>query len=196
MCSEAYLRHGNKLSLPANTDRTKTYQWRYAKAIAAKLAEWEFDDDTSKKFIDIAAKHAKSGGFMHKGLAVLHQSNMLAICLNELKQEEQANNNNISLLQSAHNWLMAQAAGQDIVKILLHRNNRWAYCNLTIWYQASKLSDLYLALSQKCRTALSRLAEINPNERSCMPSGPRLYMLRTEFMRDIGTASQIKTLFN
>lgn len=196
LCSAAYLRHGSRLSMPANTDPTKTYQWRYAKAITAKFNEWDFDNDTSAKFIDIAAKRAKERGLLHKGLSILHQNDMLQICFQALQQEERGNKGNVVLLRDTKNWVDSQINGRDPISVLLARTSNRALCNLSIWYKASKLSNLYLSLSQSCRTALSRLSQQSPDERGQFPSAPKLYMLRVEFLNDIGNKRHAQQIFN
>lgn len=194
-CSEAYLRHGSRLTLPANTNPTKTYQWRYARAITNKFNEWNFDTDTSRKFIDIAAKRAKECGLLHKGLAILHQHNMLQICYEELQQEERHNHDNISLLRGMKQWVDSQIGDSDPLSIMLSRANNRSLCKLTIWYKATKLSPLYLSLSQSCRTALSRIQESFPDERRLMPSAPQLYVQRTEFLDEVENKRQAQLIF-
>lgn len=193
-CSEAYIRHGFKLQFPAHTNPTKTYQWRYVKAIAVKFAEWNFDEQTAKHFINIAVVHGKEAGVLRKGLAALHQANMLEICYKKLKDQSDTNRQSLDSLTHIRDWLYQRSDG-DILKTLLYRNDADEFCNLVKWVQASRLSPLYLSLSKVCGLALARLQVSHSNERELLPKTTKLYMLRSEFLEDAGNVEQAKRIF-
>lgn len=192
-CSDAYLQHGIRLKLPANTDHTTTYQWRYARAITNKFAEWGFDDQTAIQFIQIAVKHCKEAGVLRKGLASLHQSNLLKVCYNQLKKKSESNLQTIDSIAYIHSWLQKKSNG-DLLTQLLHRNDPYEYCNLVKWVNASKISKLYLALSQTCRKALIELKKTNHEERLLLPPTTVLYMLRSEFIEDKDNLERVKQI--
>lgn len=193
-CSDAYLRNGQKLSLPANTDPTRTYQWRYARTIAEKFAEWEFDDNTCRKFIDLAVKYAKQKGVLRKGLAVLHQSNMLNICHEMLRDELHNSKRSQDSLEAMHNWFRKQIGTNRPIEVLLERPRDGAMCNLTQWYRARRISELYLAISRSCCKALARLEKLDPDERSMLPKVAKLHMLRRNLVRDLETFKKAKQI--
>lgn len=182
-CSDAYLQHGIRLKLPANTNPSSTYQWRYARAIANKFMEWEFDDATSIQFIQIAVRHCKDAGVLRKGLASLHQSNLLKVCYNQLKKKSESNIQSIETIEHIQRWLVKKSRG-NLLNELLHRNDPDEYCNLVKWFKASKISKLYLALSRTCGKALIRLKKTNHEERLLLPPATTLFMLRSEFVED------------
>lgn len=194
-CSEAYLRAGRKLSLPAKTDPTKTYQWRYAQAIARKFEEWDLSDEAAKKFIDIAVRTAKERGMLQKGLAVLHQTNMLATCYDKLKTESTSNAQSLDSLRYVRSWLYKKTGDEDQLTVLLHRAELDTFCNLTVWFQASRISPLYLALSRTCSKALARLNRDFQDERGLLPKTTELYLLRNGFLKDQGNCSQVREIF-
>lgn len=189
-CVGAYLQHGRKLSFPKHTDPRKTYQWRYAKALAAKLEEWDLDEETSRRFISVAVKHAKECGKLNKGLAALHQGNMLQICLDDLKKCEDNNNQSNSSLEHIKRWFDSQVGDKDPVKLLLKRRDPDAFCNLVIWYQASKLSPLFLSLSRSCGKAMAKLAKQDQHERGLLPKSTELYRIRSQFLEDLNNKKQ------
>lgn len=194
-CSEAYIRHGRKLSFPANTVPSKTYQWRYAKSLVAKFDAWRFDEDTAKRFIDVAVKHAKHRGTLHKGLAALHQNNLLQVCYDVLQVEEDNNSQSVASLERIKRWWDNQLENKNPITTLLHRSRVGASCNLVIWYQSSKLSPLYLSLSKACGVALAKLNELDKNERLCLPTSITLYRLRTDFLADLGNKKLAQAIF-
>jgi hypothetical protein len=184
-CSDAYLRNGQRLKFPAKTNPVNTYQWRYVKAIAERFAEWQFDDDTCRKFIDLATKYAKDKGHLRKGLSILHQSNMLDICYEMLQREKESNRQSTNSIELVHKWLTKQLGDSDPLKVLLQRPHEEALCNLTQWYKAHRISDLYLAVSKSCCRALVRLGNDFPDERKLFPKYTKLYTLRRDVSRDI-----------
>lgn len=195
-CSEAYLRHGSKLTFPAKTDPRKTYQWRFARAIATKFAEWKFDEPTARWFIDIAVRYAKESGVMRKGLAILHQENMLGICYERLQEELHASRQHLDVLRHMRAWLLTETKGNDQVDVLLSRLSFGGYCNLVVWYQTSKLSPLYIALSRNCNKVLARLSKDYPLERELLPRPAQLFALRAAFLRNLDNLKQAKEIFN
>jgi hypothetical protein len=192
-CSEVYLQHGFRLAFPAKTDPTKTYQWRYARSIASKFDEWEFDEGTAKKFISIAVLHCKQAGVIRKGLAALHQSNLLQICYDKLQEQADVNKQCVGSIEHIHAWLMDRS-GDDLLETLLYRRDPDEFCNLVKWVQASRISRLYLALSKTCGKALARLAKSHPEEREILPKTTMLYMLRVEFTEDASNITQTKRI--
>jgi len=194
-CSESYSQHGRKFSLPANTDPAKTYQWRYASAMAKKFEEWELNDEAARKFIDIAVQTSKENGTICKGLAVLHQSNMLSICYNKLLSESTKNNQLLRSLICMKRWVRDQVKDNDPIATLLYREQFDGFCNLTLWYKATQLSELYLALSASCSKSLARLNLARPQERNLLPSAAELYIIRGRFLNDSGNARKAKEIF-
>lgn len=194
-CSDAYLRQGRRLSLPAGTDPVKTYQWRYATAIAKKFEEWDLPDEAAKKFIDIAVRIAKEKNLLNKGLAILHQNNMLTLCYERLQAESASNSHAIDSLRHIRSWVNKRLGGVDALKMLLDRVDHGGFCNLTMWFQASRVSSLYLALSRSCSKALARLNRDYPDERGLLPRAAELYLLREDFLKDQGNLTQAREIF-
>lgn len=192
-CSQAYLQHGFRLTFPAKTDPTKTYQWRYARAIALKFAEWDFDEATSCQFISIAIRHCHEAGVLRKGLAALHQSNLLQVCYDKLQKQANTNQQCAHSIEHIHKWLMNKSDG-DLLQSLLYRRDPDEFCNLVKWVQASRVSRLYLALSKTCGIALARLARTHPDEREILPKTTKLYMLRVEFTEDASNVNRVKRI--
>ena len=192
-CSEAYIQYGRKLTFPAHTDPSKTYQWRYAKAIAQKFEEWDFDEPTAKKFIGIAIERSKILGIMHKGLAALHQKNLLDLCYKILQEECKNNNQDIELIKFTKDWLSGRAQNSELTQVLLDRNDPDSFCNLVKWYQASKISDLYLSLSKSCKRAMSAIE--GTDERTLLPKATILHKVRAKFMEDPTNKKELKKIF-
>ncbi len=195
LCVTAYLQHGRKLTFPQFTDPKKTYQWRYVKALATKLDEWDFDDETSKSFINIAVRHTKECGLLNKGLAALHQGNMLQICYDELKKSVDNNNQSIESLKQIKQWIDRTVGDRDHTQYMLKRKDRDALCNLVMWYHASKVSPLYLSLSRSCGKAMSGLSKTDQAQRSMLPKSTDLYKIRLRFIEDRTNKRLARELF-
>jgi len=181
-----------RISLPKGTDPTRTYQWRFLLAIAEKFDEWDFDDITAKKFISIAVGEAKRRGLLNKGLAALHQSNMLNICYQIMISQQKDNNIQIKSLESIKNWFDNIVGDNDPFKILMFRRSQ-SLPNIILWYQASKLSDLYLSLSKVCGRVISHIND--PFERRLLPTTTSLYLLRSDFLSERNNLESAKQLF-
>jgi hypothetical protein len=194
-CCAAYSKQGRRLSFPAGTAPANTYQWRYVTAIAKKFKEWNFDDVTAQRFIDVAVQHSKSIGTMHKGLAALHQGNLLQLCYDKLLAESNHNRTTIDMLGRMHHWVMERVGDCDPVAVMLKRETPRAPVNLAAWYCASKIDALYVALAAPCRQVIAKLEATNSNDRALLPKRTELFLLRDEFMQDADNVRRLKTIF-
>lgn len=192
-CSDAYLQHGFKIKFPQAGDIRKTYQWRFVKSIAEKFAEWNFDDETAKKFIRIAVAQAKLKGVLKKGLAALHQTNMLNICYDLLTAEKNESDNIHRSLEMQKSWY-DNHIGDDPIATLLYRSGHGALPTLIVWYQSSRISDHFIALSRICHRVLMRL-QADPIEARLLPSPTSLYLLRDGFFSDINNVRVSQKIF-
>lgn len=177
MCQDAYKRFGTDLNFPKDTDPKKTYQWRYLNGITNKFKLWHLTEDEMIDFIDIAVEQAKITGYLHKGLSVLHQNNLLESCYERLQKAGKRQEQNERILLNNHKWLLKQAGGKDLKNILLKTNGSMK--NIVLWYQSHNISELYIALSRLCIAAYSTLSQA---ELALMPTKSQLYLLRQEFM--------------
>jgi hypothetical protein len=194
-CCAVYSKHGRRLTFPAGTVPSNTYQWRYITAIARKFSEWNFDEATAQRFIDIAVQHSKAAGTMHKGLAALHQGNLLQLCYDKLLSESNQSNDKFEMLRRMHRWVLDRADGRELVAFMLKRETPRAPVNLAAWYCASKIDALYVALAAPCKQAISKLEISNSSDRALLPKRTELYLLRNDFMQDAENARQLKTAF-
>jgi septum formation topological specificity factor MinE len=194
-CVSAYVQHGRKLSFPKGTDPSKTYQWRYATAIAKKFDELGFDDITARRILQLAIAHSKNAGTMQKGLAAILQGNILEICLKRIQSESESNTQTIGSLQRIHAWLSKKIIANNLLATLLHRDDPEGFCNLTVWFQGTRITPLYLSLSKSCSSALARLNKDYPEERALLPKQTYLYVLRDDFLHDAGNLTQARNLF-
>lgn len=193
LCSDSYLRYGIRLSFPKHTDPTKTYQWRYCRSLAEKFEGWNFDDVTSGRFIDLAVKHAKTIGVLRKGLAVMHQGNMVELVYKQLQEEATQDDQSIDSLKHTKIWFDAQIGDNDPIAVLLDRQHADSFCNIVIWNQANKLPPLYISLSKSCCKALARLKD--EDERNLLPSVIDLYRLRSGFTEDTNCLKHARSIF-
>lgn len=190
-CVSAYVQHGRKLSFPKGTDPSRTYQWRYVTAIAKKFREWKFDDATAQKVIGLAVAHSKTANVMQKGLAAILQGNILEVCYEKLQNESSHNSQTIASLAHIHRWVYSRVSNATLLDTLVARVHYGAWCNMTLWYQATKLTPLYMALSKPCTRAL---ASLESDEREMLPKQTTLYIIRSDFLEDKGNVAKAREL--
>lgn len=194
-CRAAYIQFaGRRLSLPKNTDPTKTYQWRYLTALHNKLQQWEFDDNLCKSFIDITVQYAVEHRLLTKGLAIFLQTNLLDECYHRLRAQTAKANDIISIIRSTKDWLAAQTAGADPVTMLLASTGIGAYPNIVRWHQSGQLPEIFLALSRVCGIAISRLTRTRPTDRVLLPTDIRLFLTRTSILREPENKVEVRKL--
>jgi hypothetical protein len=192
-CHDTYLQYGIKLNFPKGTNPTKTYQWRYIKSIGKKFDEWNFDDVTAKRYIEIVVGQAKRYNVLRKGLAALYQKHMLEYCYNILTSQITENSSKQKHLISVKAWFDAQIQGKEAADVLLKRFSKRALPNIIIWYQSSHLDDLFMSLSKSCNQAARSIKD--DAEKRMIPSSATLYLVRNEFLSETNNSLFAKTLF-
>lgn len=175
LCRDIYSLHGRVLSFPQGTDPAKTYQWRYLTVLTKRLQEWDLDRELSRRYIEIAVEYAVANRLLKKGLALFFQPNLQQLFHDQLRADMTGLGRTMGSLTDSGAWVRAHGGPS----VLLKRPNALGYCNLVKWYQAGKVTELYLALS---RTAGRAMKTMRPADRSVLPSSYRLCLLRTQFL--------------
>lgn len=176
-CILSYSKAGHRLQFPRNTNPQKTYLWCYASKLAQKLDEWEFDDSTSKAFIDHATKYAKEKKLLHKGLSIFCQGNILQICYERFEKQDKRSESLLNSIRKSKSFLDSKAVKGSHLKALLGRPNPNAFFNIVEWYELGKISALYLAKSKSCCQAIAKINKIDPDQREMLPSQSELFIL-------------------
>lgn len=180
-CFESYLRYNIKLKLPFAKDYTKTYQWRFVKAITDKFNDWGFNDDTCRRFIDIAVTHAKELGVLHKGLSILHQHNMMDICYKKLKTENERSDFILDRLVDTKKFLESLKMANYKIH-MLRRNHNKALSNFTTLYMSKMLPIEFISLNKCSIDIIACLENIDPEERRLLPTDAALYLCRKKIV--------------
>lgn len=194
MCTTTYLQYGIKIKFPENTDKKKTYQWRYVKAITKKFKDWEFDNDTAQQFIDIAVSYARQRKIHQKGLAALHQSDLLDRCYKVLTNKNKQRLSIAASLQDMKKWFDSQVGDNVKIDTLLYRKNKRSFPNIILWKQSNKISDLFISLSKSCCRAVNRLQN-DEIDRRMLPSTTDLYLIRIDFLSEQNNVTFARKLF-
>lgn len=204
-CASAYLQHGNrKLSMPQDTDPTKTYQWRYMEALARRLQDLELNEQQSRTFIEIAVLYARSHNLLKKGLTIFMQANLLDVCYEELRSRETTQQSTVGIITNTSAWLRQELenyrrksptrAAKTLIDMLLHCETPGGYANIVRWHQAGNLPEHYIVLSRSCGLAISTLAKAKSPDRTLLPKDSRLFMLRTKLLNDSSVRLQVRNI--
>ncbi len=183
-CCESYSKIGHILRFPQATDPQKTYQWRYITHLAGKLEEWEFDDATSKTFIDHVASYVKDKNLLRKGLSAFCQDNILQVCYNRFEASIAKSDLFIHSLAASATFLQKNTINDSILAGLMGRKTPDSMFNIVTWYEIGKLSKYYLALSKSCTIAMASIAKIDKDQRDMLPKQSELYILRAKCISD------------
>lgn len=179
-CQIAFNRVGINVSFPKNTDPSKTYKWRYLENFDRRISDLQVSDDTILKILNAIVDHAVKHKQLRKGLALLAVDQILDIGLKAIEGQEKASGHLIDRLQADHDFVGDKdPAGKDHNKALP---------NLVKWYMTGQISKQYLTVSRKCHAAMIGFDRV---ERSLLPPGKELVMLRMEMMGDDNTKRRI-----
>ena len=193
-CRDAFAQAGYRISFPKNTNPQKTYQWRYAARLAQKLDEWELDEETSKAFIEIMVEYIAERGLLRKGLSAFFQTNALQVCYDRLDNYCSRKARRIESLQESKKFIDAKSRNRPIQRLLLDRPRLDANANIVAWFESNDISMVFLAVSRSCTAALSKLAEVAPEQRDLLPTSADLFCVRSDLMKDKWSREQAKKI--
>jgi len=185
-CQEEFSNAGFRISFPQNTDKTKTYKWRYLVGFAKKIDEWELSDRAAKMLISAMVRWAKKNDQLKKGLSLLASDQILEIGHAAIQGKLAGNNRTLDTVIEDMRFIK----GKDP----MHRSDPRALPAIVRWHMRDQISDVYLAISKKCRASMR---ELDKAERSMLPSGKDLIRLRQElFSGDVKMKHKIKLMMD
>ena len=172
--AEAMCAAGRPLKQPKSNDYTKTYQYRSIKKFTDKSIKWGLDKPTIKMLINSIVKYAKTHDLLNNGASVLHMSNVLNICMDDLDKSD-----GMEQIIKCHNYLIKN--NLNSTGDLLKRRIIGGYPYINVLYDMGILTNEYLALSINCKKAIERLSS---NERLLLPSDFILMKLRIKLLNN------------
>jgi len=168
---EATRKKGKMISLPKNTDLTKTYLWRYLKNFYDRCLEENLSEDeipfALKGLVDASA----ADGSLHRnGITVLDRRDLLSLGIKRIEKEIRKENTMLNDLIRSYDYLIRekndrrQLSNYDILK---NRKNHDGYANITCWFLAGKITADFMAITTSCQRTIK---EITGPEREMLPS--------------------------
>lgn len=170
---------GRKIVMPANTDPEKTYQYRAASRFAALMDEWGLTDNSVRSLIRAIVRYGKKKNLLGKGTQLLNMKSVVNICYTMLQEEVARNDAFVRELRTSKGFLNQHTT--DLVELLVTKEQKNGYANITKWHRAGDLSLGFISLSMTCRQAISLLPY---DERDEFPSDTELLRNRIAFLSD------------
>ncbi len=151
---------GRRISLPSDTDPTKTYQYRAIRSFVNKTDDLGIDAQEIGKIVYLIVGYAKKKRLLHHGVSLLNMENIFDICCQELNEQLQQESDVVEMICASKEFLDQQQS-------LMTKDTRNGYYNITKWYQTGNLPLCMLSVSKRCARALAQLPS---SERSEIPS--------------------------
>lgn len=173
---------GRDIKLPAHTDPDKTYAYRYIRSFIKETKGWNLNIDLMKALVREVVKYGKINNLLNKGLAILTMRNVLHICYDYLYNEEIKTDVLIANLKRSKEFIDKTIDNQNIVDVLVHKENPDGYPNIVKWFRQDSISIGYVSLSLGCRGALNMLSV---DERDEFPSDVTLLRNRIRILSNL-----------
>jgi len=166
---QAMQRAGRKIQFPRCADKTKTYQFRWTNNFTQKCyQEYDLDDTVVGYLISDIVDYAKKRRLLNKGTQLLCMNNIVDICVKSVESLASDEASLIEELRSCREFLYDQVTDKNIlVRTLVEPVSQGGCSNIVYWYNLSRLSEVYLALSKTCIKAMAKLP---PEDRTELPS--------------------------
>ena len=187
----ALKRYRRSVSLPTNTDPTKTYSWRYLERFIDRFDALGLDDESLEVVIEAIVEHAHKSGDLCRGIAILDQKNIINIVLAKLEADIKSEENITKTIEESDRFVRQQLPEGSAARVLLsQRPNRTAYSNITRWYKANQISIGYIAVSRECKKALGTLPQ---HELQLFPQPTDLLRMRLRLISRQNIVTKLKT---
>lgn len=186
-----YKRH---VSFPKGTDPRKTYSWRYLEKFIDRVDSLELGDLSLETIISALVKDAAEQRTLQRGIALLDNKNILQICQTKLESEVQGENAEIRAITESHAFVLSSVGERNqlsVHKALTDRANRFAYANITRWFEANQISAGYIAVSRSCKKALGTLPK---HELGLFPAATKLLRQRLIMTCNSETLAKLRTI--
>lgn len=188
------LKYRRHISFPKNTDPRKTYSWRYLEKFVDRVDSLELSDLSLETIISALVREAAETRTLQRGMAVLDNKNMLLICQTKLESEVQSENAEIRAVSESHAFVLGSVGERNdlsVHKVLTERTSRFAYANITRWFEANQLAAGYIAVSRSCKKALGTLPK---HELELFPAATKLMRLRLTMTCNNATLMRLRTI--
>jgi hypothetical protein len=179
---------GRKIVMPANTDPEKTYQYRAVSRFATMMDEWGLSDNSVRSLVRAIVRYGKKKNLLGKGTQLLNMKSIVNICYDMLQEEVARNEVFVTELRKSNEFINKHT---DIVELLVTKEQKNGYTNITRWVRAGDLSLGFISLSMNCRQAVSLLPY---DERDEFPSDTELLRNRIAFLSDPDLRMRIKEI--
>lgn len=180
---------GRTVKMPANTDSTKTYQYRWIKKFANRAVnEWHLDMKTIKILVDSIVAYGGRNNLLDQGTNILNMNNVLNICVNTLESAIHRSDNIISSAIACKAYL--ERHNLRTAADLAAARRTGGYSNLVCLVESGIITIEYLALSRKCNEALEMSVG-----REQLPTIRELFKIRARLLLDKDMKAQLKDIF-
>lgn len=169
---------GRNICFPSNTDPQKTYQWRYISHFTKRINEWKIEGTMVNKMINEIAQYAHDQNLLDRGAAILAKDNILDICHRRLKMDLETEKDSLKDLKKSVKTI------SDFHFQELCKTRRGKFPLIVALYDSGKISQPFLALSEKCWKAILLLKD---DDAELLPSLNSLLRLRLSYLNRCGT---------
>lgn len=180
---------GRKVSLPANTDPEKTYQYRAVSRFAALMDEWGLSENSTRSLVRAIVRYGKRKNLLGKGAQLLNMKSIVNICYDMLREEVARNETFLRELRKSKQFMDQNPS--DRVEWLVTKEQKNGYTNITRWARTGDLSLGFISLSMNCRQAISLLP---CDERSEFPEDTELLRTRIGLLSDPELRARIQDI--
>ncbi|MEM3000611.1 MAG: hypothetical protein QXP41_00265 [Candidatus Nitrosocaldus sp.] len=170
---------GRRVTLPANTDPTKTYAYRAIKKFVGEVSTWNVDLSIIKSLIKEIVYYGKKHGLLSKGTSLLNMRSVLKICYEYLQREVNKTEILISNIERSNQFIRSKVGNN--IDVLVSKHKRDGYTNFTQWFRAGNISPVFISISSVCMAALYKLPA---DERNEFPDDILLLRMRIHILSD------------
>lgn len=172
---------GHIVSLPKNTDPSKTYSWRYVQRFVDSFDTLGLDESNMPEILEAVVIDARNKGLLKCGISFLNKVDLLEASHKKLVRDVNDETQAFGNIERSHNFLIEQLASEEnedynsIKQLLLAKKNKRGYANITRWLGSGQISKGYLAVSKVCKRVMNQL---DTQQLESFPTSRQLLMTR------------------
>lgn len=158
-CLSVFAKHNINVSFPSNTDKRKTYKWRYLQKFCDKLIELNIEDSDVDDLINGIVEYASTHNLIKQGLSILNSTKAIESSIKSLNLKSTSASNVVDHIKTSKQFITG--LGNTARSHLSYKSSRIAVPNLVLYVMSGKISQYYVAVSKLCNEIYNNMNEVD-----------------------------------
>ena len=144
---------------PKSSDITKTYHYRWFSSFVKECRKQGYNDEEMHEIVKMIVKYAYDNKLLKIGAALLSRSDIIDICINQLKEQTTKIDSILFSLKKSNDFI--NNATNDRYNYFIKKKSKYSLYNLTDLRNNHIIDDNFICCSQAAIKAIPKVDDID-----------------------------------